>query len=112
MLPDGVRGGGSHAGAHVHGIPQTVIDNFSGRDVYKRQEEKLLPVESVFEQLDAYQVQGDGQKLLENGNWLYADLVIPYTKEKTAAACERGTFVPEQQLRICLLYTSCPVHPL
>ena len=30
MLPDGVRGGGSHAGAHVHGIPQTVIDNFSG----------------------------------------------------------------------------------
>ena len=60
----------------------------------------MLPVESVFEQLDAYQVQGDGQKLLENGNWLYADLVIPYTKEKTAAACERGTFVPEQQLRI------------
>ena len=43
-------------------------------------EEKLLPVESVFEQLDAYQVQGDGQKLLENGNWLYADLVIPYKK--------------------------------
>ena len=63
-------------------------------------EEKLLPVESVFEQLDAYQVQGDGQKLLENGNWLYADLVIPYTKEKTAAACERGTFAPEQQQRI------------
>ena len=31
MLPDGVRGGGSHAGAHVHGIPQTVIDNLSGR---------------------------------------------------------------------------------
>ena len=45
-------------------------------------------------------MQGDGQKLLENGNWLYADLVIHNTKEKTAAACERGTFVPEQQLRI------------
>ena len=55
---------------------------------------------ALFEQLDAYQVQGDGQKLLENGNWLYADLVIPYTKEKTAAVCERGTFAPEQQLRI------------
>ena len=41
-----------------------------------------------------------GQKLLENGNWLYADLVIPYKKEKTAAACERGMFEPEQQLRI------------
>ena len=55
----------------------------------------------MFEQLDAYQVQGDGQKLFRKRQFgFYADLVIPYKKEKTAAACERGTFVPEQQLRI------------
>ena len=45
-------------------------------------------------------MQGDVHKLLETGNCLFADLVIHYKKEKTAAACERGTFAPEQQLRI------------
>lgn len=98
-------------GGAMERLERTRSGNFKAEDAYRLSEleafakegsleEKLLPVESVFEQLDAYQVQGDGQKLLENGNWLYADLVIPYTKEKTAAACERGTFVPEQQLRI------------
>ena len=49
-----------------------------------------------FKAEDAYRLS----ELEENGNWLYADLVIPYKKEKTAAACERGMFEPEQQLRI------------
>ena len=98
-------------GGAMERLERTRSGNFKAEDAYRLSEleafakegsleEKLLPVECVFEQLDAYQVQGDGQKLLENGNWLYADLVIPYTKEKTAAACERGTFAPEQQLRI------------
>lgn len=98
-------------GGAMERLERTRSGNFKAEDAYRLSEleafakegsleEKLLPVERVFEQLDAYQVRGDGQKLLENGNWLYADLVIPYTKEKTAAACERGTFVPEQQLRI------------
>ena len=98
-------------GGAMERLERTRSGNFKAEDAYRLSEleafakegsleEKLLPVESVFEQLDAYQVRGDGQKLLENGNWLYADLVIPYKKEKTAAACERGTFAPEQQLRI------------
>ena len=98
-------------GGAMERLERTRSGNFKAEDAYRLSElevfakegsleEKLLPVECVFEQLDAYQVQGDGQKLLENGNWLYADLVIPYKKEKTAAACERGTFAPEQQLRI------------
>ena len=96
-------------GGAMERLERTRSGNFKAEDAYRLSEleafakegsleEKLLPVESVFEQLDAYQVQGDGQKLLENGNWLYADLVIPYTKEKTAAACERGTFAP---VRFC-----------
>lgn len=98
-------------GGAMERLERTRSGNFKAEDAYRLSEleafakegsleEKLLPVECVFEQLDAYQVQGDGQKLLENGNWLYADLLIPYKKEKTAAACERGTFAPEQQLRI------------
>ena len=98
-------------GGAMERLERTRSGNFKAEDAYRLSEleafakegsleEKLLPVECVFEQLDAYQVRGDGQKLLENGNWLYADLVIPYKKEKTAAACERGTFAPEQQLRI------------
>lgn len=80
-------------GGAMKRLERTRSGNFKAEDAYRLSElevfakegsleEKLLPVESVFEQLDAYQVQGDGQKLLENGNWLYADLVIPYTKEK------------------------------
>ena len=80
-------------GGAMERLERTRSGNFKAEDAYRLSEleafakegsleEKLLPVECVFEQLDAYQVQGDGQKLLENGNWLYADLLIPYKKEK------------------------------
>ena len=66
-------------GGAMERLERTRSGNFKAEDAYRLSEleafakegsleEKLLPVESVFEQLDAYQVQGDGQKLLENGN--------------------------------------------
>ncbi len=61
-------------GGAMDRLERTRSGNFKAEDAYRLSEleafakegsleEKLLPVECVFEQLDAYQVQGDGQKL-------------------------------------------------
>ena len=43
---------------------------------------------------------GDVNIIFQKAIGFYSYLFINNNKQNTAAACERGTFVPEQQLRI------------